>query len=147
VGIIKEKKLLNSPKEIVWEIIADVDKDPNYWYGIRQIRNIKVNTNTIERETIISFRRSRCQEVITFEPPNIVLTRIVNGPIIGTKMVKIQEIGEHQCLLEVIWDVKARGLAGLFNFIIKKHISKGTRRAIERITIEAEQRFSKITKS
>ena len=147
VGIIKEKKLLKSPKEIIWEIIADVDKDPNYWYGIKQTRKLRVNGNTIERETIISFRDSKCQEVITLEPPNTVLTRIINGPIIGTKLIKLQEISEHQCLLEVIWDVKARGLAGLLNFIIKKHISKGTRRAIERIANEAEKRSSKINKS
>jgi hypothetical protein len=147
VGIIKEKKLLNSSKGIVWEIIADVDKDPNYWYGIRQTRNTRVNGNTIERETIISFRHSKCQEVITLEPLNTVSTRIINGPIIGTKLVKLQEISEHQCLLEVIWDVKARGIAGLFNFIIKKHISSGTRRAIERIANEAEQRNSKLNKS
>jgi hypothetical protein len=85
--------------------------------------------------------------VIILEPPNTVLTRIVNGPIIGTKLVKLQDIAEHQCLLEVIWDVKARGLVSLLNFIIKKHISKGTLRAIERIANEAEQRFSKINKS
>ena len=147
LGMIKENKLLNSSKEIIWEIIADVDKDPNYWYGIRQVKNIRVNGNTIERETIISFRHSKCQEVITLEPPNIILTRIIDGPIIGTKQIKLQEISEHKCLLEVNWDIKTPGVMGLFNFIFKKHISTGTHRAIERIANEAEQRFSKINKS
>ena len=147
VGIINESKILNSPAEIIWAIISDVDKDPRYWHGIIQTKNISVNGNTIERETVISFRQSRCEEIITLEPPYIVNTRIINGPIIGTKITKITAISERQCLLEVSWDVKARGFMGLFNFIVVRHISKGTLRAIERIATEAEQQLSKIDKS
>lgn len=147
MGIINKSKLLNSSTEIIWAIISDVDKDPRYWRGIKQTRNISVKGNTIERETIISFRHSKCKEIITLEPPYVVYSRLINGPIIGTKIIRITAISERQCLLEVSWDVKVRGFMGLFNFIIARHISQGTLRAIERISTEAEQQFSKIGKS
>lgn len=147
MGTLNKDKAIKSPLEIIWNIISDVDNDPKYWYGIKQTRNTNVKGNTIERETIIAFKDSKCEEVITLKPLDMVSTRIVKGPITGTKVIKLTKVSEDKCLLKVKWDIKARGYLRLFDFVLMKHISKGTQGALERIAVEAEQHYREANKS
>ncbi|VFJ12988.1 SRPBCC family protein [Candidatus Nitrosocosmicus franklandus] len=146
MGTLNKEKAIKSPLEIIWNIISDVDNDPKYWYGIKQTKNISVRGNTIERETIIAFRDSKCEEVITLKPLDTVSTQILKGPITGTKAIRLTKISENKCLLKVKWDIRARGFLKLFDFVLMKHISKGTQDALERIATEAEQRYHETNK-
>jgi len=141
--IISTSKDINSPKEIIWKIISDIDNDPNYWQGIRETRNLKKEGNTIERETIISFRQSKSQEIVTFERSNQITTSIIKGPIIGKKVLKLTEISDNKCSLAVNWDIQIQGIMRMFTPMVKKHILKGTIKAIDRIAKEGENRYNK----
>ncbi|MBA2266798.1 MAG: hypothetical protein H0W19_00450 [Nitrosopumilus sp.] len=57
--LISTTRKINSSEELIWNIISDINKDPDFWYGIKAVKNIKTEGNTTERETIIAFRRSR----------------------------------------------------------------------------------------
>lgn len=98
-------------------------------------------------ETIISFRRSQCEEVITLEPVNRVVTQITKGPITGKKILSIKKISKVQCTLEVKWDIQIHGVVRPFSFVIKNHISKGTVNAIDSISSEDKIRFKKTNKT
>ena len=50
---IQASRDINTRIDNLWDIISNVDKDPDYWHGTRSIKNIKKEGNTIERETII----------------------------------------------------------------------------------------------
>ena len=39
----------------VWDVISDIDRDPDFWRGTRQIKNISKTENTVEREVVIAF--------------------------------------------------------------------------------------------
>jgi hypothetical protein len=39
--IILANRNINSPIDKLWAIISDVDKDFQYWHGIRSINNVK----------------------------------------------------------------------------------------------------------
>jgi hypothetical protein len=54
--VILTSRDIDSSIDKLWDIISDVDKDPEFWYGTRSVKNIKKEGNIIERETIISFR-------------------------------------------------------------------------------------------
>lgn len=132
-------KIINAKREKIWNIISDVDNDTSYWFGIKKIKNLRKDANSLERETVIAFRKSKCIELVTFSQGNEINFNITKGPIVGNKTLKILEISDQECKLEVIWDVRLQGLMTMFMFIVKKHIIKGTQEALERIAITCEK--------
>ena len=131
--LISTTRKINSSDELIWSIISDIDKDPDFWHGIRALKNIKREGNTTERETIIAFRNSKCLELVTLIPPKQITIVIREGPIVGTKILNVTKIDTEKCEIRVDWDIHMKGLMSLFTFFIKKHILKGTDEALERI--------------
>ena len=137
--LISTARKINSSDELVWSIISNIDKDPDFWYGIKAVKNIKREGNTTERETIIAFRDSKCLELVTLIPQKQITIVIREGPIVGTKIINLTKIDAEKCEIKVDWDVHMKGLMSLFTFLIKKHILKGTDEALERIAKKVER--------
>jgi carbon monoxide dehydrogenase subunit G len=125
---------LAAPLDKVWEIVADVDREPEFWHGTKSIKNIKKIGKIIEREVIISFRNSICKEIVTIDPKKSVKIRIIDGPMKGTKNIIINDVGNDKTRIDVEWDIKLAGFLGMFTRMVKKHISEGTEEALERIS-------------
>ena len=136
--LISTTRKINSSDELIWSIISDIDKDPDFWHGIKAVKNIKREGNTTERETIIAFRNSKCLELVTLIPPKQITIAIREGPIIGTKIINVTKIDTEKCEIRVDWNIHMKGLMSLFTFFIKKHILKGTDEALERIAKKVE---------
>ena len=100
----------------------------------KSIKNIRKNGNLIEREAVIAFRNSICKEVITLNPKNSVEKKITDGAIIGTKNIVLTPIETNKTRVDVQWDIRVKGIFGLFRGLIKKHISEGTEDALHRIS-------------
>lgn len=132
-------KIISADTENVWKVISDVDNDPQYWYGIKKVKNLRREHNFIERETIIAFRKSTCLEIVKFKEDTQIDFNIIKGPIIGTKTLKLSKDSDLSCKLEAIWDIKLQGPMSLFTFMIKKHILKGTKEALDRIALRCEK--------
>jgi ribosome-associated toxin RatA of RatAB toxin-antitoxin module len=131
INISKEVKA--SP-ERVWDIVSDVDREPEFWHGTKSIKNISKQGNVIEREVVIAFRNSVCREIVTLDPKKSVNIKITNGPMKGTKNIIITGISNNnKTRVDVQWDIKVKGFFGMFAGVIKKHISEGTEDALERI--------------
>jgi ribosome-associated toxin RatA of RatAB toxin-antitoxin module len=122
----------------VWEIVADVDREPQFWRGTKSIKNIKKKGNIIERNVVISFRNSVCKQIVTIDPKKSVKTSIIEGPMKGTKNIIINDLGNNKTRIEVNWDIKIAGFFGMFPRMVKKHISEGTDEALERISKTVE---------
>ena len=137
--LISTSRKINSSDELIWSIISDIDKDPDFWHGIKAVKNIHREGNTIERETTISFRQSRCIELVTLTPLKQIVTVFREGPIVGTKRINLTRINAKECEIKVEWDIRMKGLMSLFTFFIKKHILKGTDDALERIAKKIER--------
>lgn len=132
-------KIINAKREKIWRIISDVDNDTAYWFGIKKIKNLRKEVNSLERETVIAFRKSTCLELVTFSEGNEINFNIIKGPIVGNKTLKILEVSEQECKLEVNWEIRLQGLMSMFVFIVRKHILKGTQESLERIDITCEK--------
>jgi carbon monoxide dehydrogenase subunit G len=131
---IQVSRELAAPLDKVWEIIADVDREPEFWYGTKSIKNTKKIEKIIEREVVISFRNSICKEIVTLDPKKSVKISIIDGPMKGTKNVMINDVGNNKTRIDVEWDIKLAGFLGMFTRMVKKHISEGTEEALERIS-------------
>ena len=68
--VILTSRDINSTIDKLWNIISNVYKDPEYWYGTRSVKNIKKEGNSIERETTISFKDYKCREIVTLNNKN-----------------------------------------------------------------------------
>ena len=136
--LISTTRIINSSDELIWTVISVIDKDPDFWHGIKAVKNIKRDGNSTERETIIAFRNSKCLELVTLIPPKQITIVIREGPIVGTKIINVTKIDAEKCEIRVDWDIHMKGLMSLFTFFIKKHILKGTDEALERIAKKVE---------
>ena len=131
---IHTSKDIEASQEKVWDIVSDVDREPEFWHGTKTIKNIKKDGNVIEREVVIAFKNSVCREIVTLDPKKSVNIKITDGPMKGTKNIMINAITENKTRVEVHWDIKMKGFFRLFTGMIKKHISEGTEDALQRIS-------------
>ena len=67
----------------VWNVISDTDREPEFWYGTKSIKNISKTGNTIEREVVIAFRNSKCREIVKLDNKKSINIEIIQGPITG----------------------------------------------------------------
>ena len=125
---------IEASQDSIWNIISDVDREPEFWHGTKSIKNISKNGNVIEREAVIAFRNSICKEVITLNPKKSVEKKITDGVIIGTKKIVLTPVGTNRTRVDVQWNISVKGIFGLFRGLIKKHISEGTEDALIRIS-------------
>jgi len=66
----------------VWDIVADIDREPEFWHGTKSIKNISKTGNIVERE-VIAFRNSKCREVVKLDNKKSINVEIIRGPIRG----------------------------------------------------------------
>lgn len=55
-------KEIEASLEQVWNIVSDVDREPEYWQGTKSIKNIKKEGNVIEREVVIAFKNRHAEK-------------------------------------------------------------------------------------
>jgi hypothetical protein len=138
VAKIEVSTKIKSTVDKVWDIISDIDNEPKYWKGTKEIHNISKDGNKINREVIIAFRDSKCLQEVTLNPKEKIEVVFTKGIIEGTKTINLKTL-EGEILLEAIWDVKLSGMMGMFTGMIKKHVKSGTEQALQAIKLEAER--------
>tara|TARA_B100000686_G_scaffold8658_1_gene8736 strand:- start:75 stop:491 length:417 start_codon:yes stop_codon:yes gene_type:complete len=134
---IKTSVKINSTQEKIWDVISDIDNEPKFWKGTKEVRNISKDGNQISREITIAFRDQKCMQEVTIFPKEKIKAVFTKGVIVGEKTLTLKDT-DDSCELEAIWDVKLSGKMGLFTGIIKKHINSGTRQALQAIKEEVE---------
>jgi len=137
VGKITVSVDLNVSIDKVWDIISDLDNEPKFWKGTKEIRNISSNENIVKREVTIAFRDQKCMQEVTIFPKQKIEAKFTKGIIIGKKILNLKET-QVGCNLEAIWEIKLSGMMGMFTGMITKHIQSGTEQALQAIKQEVE---------
>jgi len=129
---------INAPLEKVWNVVSDLDAEPKFWKGTKEVRNISKQGNTVTREVTIAFKDSKCMQTVTLFPKEKIQAEFTKGVINGIKTITLTPKDEiiH---LEAVWDMKLSGMMGMFTGMIKKHIKNGTEQALQSIKQEAER--------
>ena len=122
----------------VWDIVSDIDNEPKFWKGTKEIRNISKNENIVNREITIAFRDQKCMQEVKLQPKEKIEVIFTKGIIDGTKIITLTAKDE-KTLLNVKWDIKLTGVMGMFTGMIKKHIESGTVQALQKIKEEIER--------
>lgn len=137
MATINASREVSAPLDRVWDVVADLDNEPQYWHGTKTVKNISKSGYTIEREVTIAFKDSKCRQTVVLKPKESVEITITEGPIKGTKVVALSPSGDRT-RIDVVWDIRLAGFLGMFTGMVKKHIAEGTEEALERIAKAVE---------
>ena len=129
---------IDAPIDKVWNIISDLDSEPKFWKGTKEVRNISKNGNTITREVTIAFKDSKCMQTVTLYPKEKIQIQFTKGVIEGTKTLTLAQ-EDNKTRLDVLWDMKLTGMMGMFTGMIKKHIQSGSEQALDSIKLESQR--------
>lgn len=129
---------IDAPIDKVWDIVSDLDSEPKFWRGTKEVRNISKEGNTITREVTIAFKDSKCMQKVTLYPKQKIEVQFTKGIIEGSKTITLTQ-HENKTILDVLWDMKLSGMMGMFTGMIKKHIQSGTEQALQSIKQEIQR--------
>lgn len=122
----------------VWGIVSDLDNEPEFWKGTKEVKNMSKNEDVITREVTIAFRDQKCIQEVKIHPKEKIEIRFTKGIIDGTKIITLTTKDE-KTELQAKWDIKLTGMMGMFTGMIKKHIENGTTQALQKIKEHAER--------
>ena len=135
---IESSVVINASLEKTWNIISDLDAEPKFWKGTKEVRNISKQGNVVTREVTIAFKDSKCMQTVTLFPKEKIQVEFTKGVINGTKTLTLTP-KDGIIHLDAVWDMKLTGMMGMFTGMVKKHIQSGTDQALQSIKQEAEK--------
>ena len=129
---------INATLEKVWEVISDIDNEPKFWKGTKEVKTLSTEGNTIKREITIAFRDQKCLQEIQLKPKESIRAKFTKGILNGTKIITLIP-KNSSVLIETSWDIKLSGMMNMFTGVIKNHIKSGTEQALKSIKEEIEK--------
>ena len=138
MAIIVVQAEVNSTLEKVWEVISDIDNEPRFWKGTKEVKTLSKEGNIIKREITIAFRDQKCLQEIQLKPKEEIKTTFTEGILDGTKIITLIP-KNNAVIFETTWDIKLSGKMNMFTAIIKNHIKSGTEQAMKSIKEEIEK--------
>ena len=138
MAIIVVQAEVNSTVEKVWEVISDIDNEPRFWKGTKEVKTLSKEGDVIKREITIAFRDQKCLQEIQLKPKEEIKAKFTKGILDGTKIITLTP-KNNTVILETTWDIKLSGKMNMFTAIIKNHIKSGTEQAMKSIKEEIEK--------
>lgn len=96
---------ISAPIDKVWDIVSDIDNEPKFWKGTKEVKNISKNENVVNREITIAFRDQKCTQIVKLQPKERIEATFTKGIIDGTKIITLSAKDE-KTVLKVKWDIK-----------------------------------------
>ena len=124
--------------EKVWEVISDIDNEPEFWKGTKKVKTLSVEGDIIKREITIAFRDQKCLQEIQLKPKKEIKAKFTKGILEGTKIITLTPKND-KVIMETSWDIKLSGMMNMFTSMIKNHIKSGTEQAMKSIKKEIEK--------
>ena len=129
---------INATVEKVWEVISDIDNEPKFWKGTKEVKTLSKEGDIIKREITIAFRDQKCLQEIQLKPKESIIAKFTKGILNGTKIITLIP-KNNSVLIETSWDIKLSGMMNMFTGVIKNHIKSGTEQAMNSIKEEIEK--------
>ena len=129
---------INATVERVWEVISDIDNEPKFWKGTKEVKTLSIEGGVIKREITIAFRDQKCLQEIQLKPKETIKAKFTKGILDGTKIITLTP-KDNIVIVKTSWDIKLTGMMNMFTVIIKSHIKSGTEQAMASIKEEIEK--------
>lgn len=130
---IYESRKIDASLDKVWDIVSDVDRDPEYWSGLSSIRNIRTQTNLVEREVVVGFMGSKATQRILFTPKEYVELVFMRGPLSGSRTIRLTKLVPRGTKIEIMWNVEFSQIPTFAQGYVRSRLEENTHEALERI--------------
>ena len=70
---------INATVEKVWEVISDIDNEPKFWKGTKEVKTLSTEGGIIKREITIAFRDQKCLQEIQLTPKETIKAKFTKG--------------------------------------------------------------------
>jgi len=87
---------INATIEKVWQIVSDLDNEPTFWKGTKEIKNFSKEANKVHREITIAFRDQKCEQEVTLYPQKKIEALFKKGIIKGKKIINLHKNECHK---------------------------------------------------
>jgi ribosome-associated toxin RatA of RatAB toxin-antitoxin module len=124
----------------VWDIVSDVDKDPEYWRGLTSIQNLRKEGNVIEREVVIGFMGRKGTQRIELVPKESIRLTMIDGPLRGSREIKLTPLGAGRTKIDVSWDIQFSEIPVFAQGFVRSRLEESTKEALDRIARSAQAR-------
>jgi len=134
----EQMEIINASREIpasidkVWNIVSDVDNDPQYWSGIKEVKNVNTNSNVIERD-ITTINNANAHQIVTLDPKKSIVINQTAGPITGTRTLILSPSDVNATKIDVSWNMDLSGIPIIGRGFAKDNILKSTEEALNKI--------------
>ena len=133
MATIAEVREVDASADEIWDIISNVDRDPEYWSGLTSIHNTRKEGNLIEREVVVGFMgRKGTQRIELFPKESIQLT-MIDGPLRGSRVMKLVPLGTMRTRIDVSWDIQFSAIPDFAQGFVRSRLEQGTREALDKI--------------
>ena len=135
---IKAAKAVNASIDQVWNIISNVDKNPDYW-PISIVKNISRSDNTIEREVTVPappFMDNKAHQIITIIPDQFtIIENQTQGAVTGIKTISLlqDENDINNTVVSMTWHLDMSKIPGIGKGFVKSGISNSVDEALYKI--------------
>ncbi|MDG6909479.1 MAG: SRPBCC family protein [Nitrososphaerota archaeon] len=140
MGTVVREIEVDAPLEAVWKVVSDIDNEPEYWHGTREVVNLRREGSVTERVVVQNFIGTRVEQRVTLNPEESVEVDYLKGTTVGRKTVSIARVGDGRYVVRASWNVHFTGMLVLITPVIWNHIVRGTENALARIKEAAEGR-------
>src|SRR5881296_3979858 len=137
---INEIHEVDASRDVVWDIVSDVDREPEYWSGLASIRNIRKEVNLIEREVVVGFMGRKGTQKIELVPKESIRLTMIDGPLIGSREIKLVPLGARRTKIDVSWDIQFSAIPDFAQGFVRSRLEETTREALDRIAEAVQAR-------
>ena len=137
IEIINESREVPASVDKVWNIVSDVDNDPQYWSGIKEVKNVNTNSNVIERN-ITTINNANAHQIVTLDPKKSIIINQTAGPITGTRTLILSPSDVNGTKIDVSWNMDFSGIPIIGKGFAKDNILKSTEEALNKIAEAAK---------
>ena len=138
--IIAAVREVDASAEDVWDIVSDVDKDPEYWSGLASIRNIRKERNLIEREVVVGFMGRSGTQRIELVPKDLIQLTMIDGPLRGSREIRLTPLEARRTRIDISWDIQFSEIPVFAQGFVRSRLEEGTREALDRIARASQAR-------
>src|SRR5881296_2879714 len=137
---ITEVREVGDSADKVWDIVSDVDREPEYWSGLASIRNIRKEVNLIEREVVVGFMGRKGTQKIELVPKESIRLTMIDGPLRGSREMKLVPLGARTTKIDVSWDIQFSAIPDFAQGFVRARLEESTREALDKIAKAAQMR-------
>src|SRR5207244_12551882 len=132
---INDIREVDASRDVVCDIVSDVDRDPEYWSGLASIRNIRKEVNLVEREVVVGFMGRKGTQRIELVPKESIQMIMIDGPLRGSREIELIPLGARKTKIEVSWDIQFSEIPVFAKEFVMSRLDDGTTAQLEKIVI------------